>query len=150
MELNIENYMKNPIVLYFLGAILILLIYIVFIKKKMREAFDIDDSTNVNGKEDTVEVQDSESIGTDLKTKATKIEDGLHLDKYRSQMENLIIDMNDWISAKTAAAIPGIAKKINESDGSDIGEIVGLMRKYNEMDNYKKTLNTTMKYIDGK
>jgi len=147
MELSIENYMKNPLVLYFLGAILILLIYIVFIKKKMREAFDNDDG---NAKEDTVEVQDSETIGTDLKTKATKIEDGLHLDKYRSQMENLIIDMNDWISAKTAAAIPGIAKKINESDGSDIGEIVGLMRKYNEMDNYKKTLNTTMKYIDGK
>jgi preprotein translocase subunit SecF len=150
MEVSIENYMKNPLVLYFLGAILILLIYIVFIKKKMREAFDIDDSTNVNAKEDSVEVQDSETIATDLKTKATKIEDGLHLDKYRSQMENLIIDMNDWISAKTAAAIPGIAKKINESDGSDIGEIVGLMRKYNEMDNYKKTLNTTMKYIDGK
>jgi hypothetical protein len=147
MEISIENYMKNPIVLYFLGAILILLIYIVFIKKKMREAFDNDDE---NATEETVEVQDSETIATDLKTKATKIEDGLHLDKYRSQMENLIIDMNDWISAKTAAAIPGIAKKINESDGSDIGEIVGLMRKYNEMDNYKKTLNTTMKYIDGK
>jgi hypothetical protein len=147
MEISIENYMKNPIVLYFLGAILIVLIYIVFIKKKMREAFDNDDE---NATEETVEVQDSETIATDLKTKATKIEDGLHLDKYRSQMENLIIDMNDWISAKTAAAIPGIAKKINESDGSDIGEIVGLMRKYNEMDNYKKTLNTTMKYIDGK
>jgi len=107
MEVSIENYMKNPLVLYFLGAILILLIYIVFIKKKMREAFDNDDG---NATEDTVEVQDSETIASDLKTKATKIEDGLHLDKYRSQMENLIIDMNDWISAKTAAAIPGIAK----------------------------------------
>ena len=30
-------------------------------------------------------------------------------------MENLIIDMNDWISAKTAQLLPSIAKQMNDA-----------------------------------
>ncbi len=63
-------------------------------------------------------------------------------------MEHLIIDMNDWISAKTAESLPSIAKKMNES--SDIADVIKEISQLNELHSFKQTLNGAMKFIDSK
>ena len=151
---------------YVLFIILIIVFYYAFVKNKLFENFDLD--TNINSAKNTgtsavdsaknsssnainggevVSIQDAEDIGSNLKTNATKIEDGLHLGKYRTQMENLIIDMNEWINAKTAEALPGIAKKMNNAG---IESVLSAIKPINELQTFKTTLNTTMKYIDGR
>lgn len=146
MKIDIEKLAKNKIIKYSLYVFLFLLAYLL-LRKRVIESFDSDSSSSSNS--DVIDIQDSETIGADLKTNATKIEDSLHLDKYRTQMENLIIDMNDWISAKTAQTLPAIAKKMNDSK-DNIGEVMTMVEKMNELNKFKETLNTTMKYIDSK
>ena len=136
--------MEQPWIQVIIIIILFLIIYFGFIRKKVLESFDVESPK----KEAVISVQDSEDIGNDLKKNATKIEDSLHLDKYRTQMEHLIIDMNDWISAKTAESLPSIAKKINES--SSIDDVIKEITQLNELNNFKLTLNGAMKFIDSK
>lgn len=152
MNLDMKKIMEKKWVHYVLYIILIALIYFGFIRKKLYEAFDTDSTNNSSsGKDTIVAVQDAETTANDLKTNSTKIEDSLHLDKYRTQMENLIIDMNDWISAKTAQLLPSIAKQMNDAtESGSIGDVMSNIQKLNELNKFKETLNATMKFIDSK
>lgn len=153
MEFDMKKIMEKKWVQYILYAILVLLVYFGFLRKKLYESFDTgtDNSNKSSGKDKIVAVQDAENIAKDLKTNSTKIEDSLHLDKYRTQMENLIIDMNDWISAKTAQMLPSIAKQMNDAkESGSIGEVILSVQKLNEFNKFKETLNATMKFIDSK
>lgn len=158
MEFDMKKLMEKKWVQYVLFAVLVLLVYFGFLRKKLYETFDLDTSgatTNSNnkssGKDKIVAVQDAENISKDLKTNSTKIEDSLHLDKYRTQMENLIIDMNDWVSAKTAQMLPSIAKQMNDAkENGNIGEVILSVQKLNDFNKFKETLNATMKFIDSK
>ena len=151
MEFDMKKLMEKTWVKYVLYAILVLLVYFGFIRKKMYESFEVDSDSKSSGKDKIVAVQDAENIAKDLKTNSTKIEDSLHLDKYRTQMENLIIDMNDWISAKTAQSLPSIAKQMNDAkESGNIGEVMLSIQKLNEFNKFKETLNGTMKFIDSK
>jgi hypothetical protein len=156
MDLDMKKMMEKKWVQYVLYIILIALIYFGFIRKKLYEAFDSDSissnsGNSSSGKDKIVAVQDAENIANDLKTNSTKIEDSLHLDKYRTQMENLIIDMNDWISAKTAQMLPSIAKQMTDAkESGSIGEVILSIQKLNEFNKFKETLNATMKFIDSK
>ena len=153
MEFDMKKIMEKKWAQYILYAILVLLVYFGFLRKKLYESFDTgtDNSNKSSGKDKIVAVQDAENIAKDLKTNSTKIEDSLHLDKYRTQMENLIIDMNDWISAKTAQMLPSIAKQMNDAkESGSIGEVILSVQKLNEFNKFKETLNATMKFIDSK
>lgn len=153
MEFDMKKIMEKKWVQYILYAILVLLVYFGFLRKKLYESFDTgtDNSNKSSGKDKIVAVQDAENTAKDLKTNSTKIEDSLHLDKYRTQMENLIIDMNDWISAKTAQMLPSIAKQMNDAkESGSIGEVMLSVQKLNEFNKFKETLNATMKFIDSK
>lgn len=158
MEFDMKKLMEKKWIQYVLFAVLVLLVYFGFLRKKLYETFDLDTSgatTNSNnkssGKDKIVAVQDAENISKDLKTNSTKIEDSLHLDKYRTQMENLIIDMNDWVSAKTAQMLPSIAKQMNDAkENGNIGEVILSVQKLNDFNKFKETLNATMKFIDSK
>lgn len=152
MNLDMKKIMEKKWVHYVLYIILIALIYFGFIRKKLYEAFDTDSTNNSSsGKDTIVAVQDAETTANDLKTNSTKIEDSLHLDKYRTQMENLIIDMNDWISAKTAQLLPSIAKQMNDAtESGSIGDVMSNIQKLNELNKFKETLNATMTFIDSK
>jgi len=159
MEFDMKKLMEKKWVQYVLYAILVLLFYFGFLRKKLYESFDIDTSGATNngnnnkssGKDKIVAVQDAENIAKDLKTNSTKIEDSLHLDKYRTQMENLIINMNDWVSEKTAQMLPSIAKQMNDAkENGSIGEVMLSVQKLNEFNKFKETLNATMKFIDSK
>lgn len=161
MDFDMKTLMEKTWVQYSLYVLLFALIYFGLVRRKVMEAFDmsaIDAKTkdaksgasSATGSDDVVDVQDAETIGKDLKTNATKIEDGLHLDKYRTQTENIIIDMNEWIGAKTTQMLPAIAKAMASSDGSDISSVLQSIEKLNTLNNFKITLNGTMKYVDGK
>jgi hypothetical protein len=152
MEFDMKKLMEKKWIQYILYAILVLLVYFGFLRKKLYESFDTEsDNNKSSGKDKIVAVQDAENTAKDLKTNSTKIEDSLHLDKYRTQMENLIIDMNDWVSAKTAQMLPSIAKQMNDAkENGSIGEVMLSVQKLNEFNKFKETLNATMKFIDSK
>ena len=82
-----QQLMEKKWVQCVLYAILFLVIYFCFIRRKVLEAFDIDTSSATKSDSSSdVDIQDVEEIVKNLKTTTTKIGDGLHLDKYRQAL----------------------------------------------------------------
>ena len=151
MEINMQQLMEKKWVQCVLYAILFLVIYFCFIRRKVLEAFDIDTSSATKSDSSSdVDIQDVEEIVKNLKTTTTKIGDGLHLDKYRKPMEDLVLDLNEWCGSKSAQMLPALAKKIaNNSDG-DINDIVKDIDSINKLHTFNTSLNSILKYIDNK
>lgn len=151
MEINMQQLMEKKWVQCVLYALLFLVIYFCFIRRKVLEAFDIDTSSaRKSDSSSDVDIQDVEEIVKNLKTTTTKIGDGLHLDKYRKPMEDLILDLNEWCGSKSAQMLPALAKKIaNNSDG-DINDIVKDIDNINKLNQFNSALNSIMRYIDKK
>lgn len=156
MELNMETLMNNKWFHYLLYAIFFLILYFGLLRPKILEKFDIGvDKNNIGGSSDNGDdsngssIQDADSISEDLKKSTEKIKDSLHLNKYRKNMEDIIIDMNDWISIKGAIMLPSIASKMAKSNsGDNISDIINDLDTLNKMYQSSITLNSIMRYID--
>ena len=68
----------------------------------------------------------------------------LNVDKYRQDYENLIIKLDDYIGAL-------MTKEILNINSADITEdsFLEMIKKLNELNLGRESLNTTMKFIDG-
>ena len=146
-----QQLMEKKWVQCVLYAILFLVIYFCFIRRKVLEAFDIDTSSATKSDSSSdVDIQDVEEIVKNLKTTTTKIGDGLHLDKYRKPMEDLVLDLNEWCGSKSAQMLPALAKKIANNSGGDINDIVKDIDSINKLHTFNTSLNSILKYIDNK
>lgn len=153
MDINMQQMMEKKWVQYLLYALLFLVIYFCFIRRKVLEAFDIDTSSikkSDSSSSSDVDIQDVEEIVNNLKTATTKIGDGLHLDKYRKPMEDLVIDLNEWCGSKSAQLLPALAKKISNNSDGDITDIVKDIDNINKLNQFNASLNSIMRYIDKK
>jgi len=151
--MDMKNIMEKTWVQYLLYAILFLIIYFCFVRRKVREAFEIpkSSSSSSSDSDSDTDIQDSKQIAEDLKTRTTKLHDGLHLDKYRTPVENMIIEMNDWCGAKSTQMLPALAKKLSDySDDGVSDDIIQDMDKLNKLFTFNTTLNGVMKHIDHK
>ena len=151
MDLDLKKIMEKTWVQYLLYAILFLIIYFCFVRRKVREAFEIPKSSSRSDSDSGADIQDSKKISTELKEKTTKLHDGLHLAKYRSHIEDMIIEMNEWSGAKSTQMLPALAKKLSESTSDGVSDdIIQDMDKLNTLFTFNATLNAVMKHVDSK
>ena len=85
-----------------------------------------------------------ENYSTKISAEQLKIKDMLNVDKYRQDYENLIIKLDDYIGAL-------MTKEILNINSADITEdsFLEMIKKLNELNLGRESLNTTMKFIDG-
>jgi hypothetical protein len=79
-----------------------------------------------------------------IKTEFVKLTDSLNISKYRTDYENTIIQMDDYISAL-------MVQEVFKLNGSSISEdtILPIITKLNTLNAGKQSLNSTMKIIDS-
>ena len=79
-----------------------------------------------------------------------KLQDILALDKYRTDYENLIIALEDYVNVMMFAKVVGIGAKVSTlSNGQPITNgIIEDMEKANKLKEFISTLNASMSYID--
>ena len=84
---------------------------------------------------------DSSSLAKQIKDDSTKTLDGLLVNKYRSEYEDIILNMHEWCDTQILSNIVnGSIDRTNPSES---------IKKINELEQFKSTLNSIIKYVDG-
>jgi hypothetical protein len=86
----------------------------------------------------------SDDYAKSLQDQAQKLQDTLLISKYRTQYENSIIHMEEYISLLMLKCI----LNMNDSKNEDVN--MELVTKLNSLYNAKTALNDTMKFVDKK
>ena len=73
--------------------------------------------------------------------------DNMHLVKYRKDWENLIIATESRISAMTLSMLPNVGKALQTKNNEKA--IKESIANINQLNQFRETLNDTMKYLDG-
>ena len=142
--MDFEKIVKNKYFQYFIYALFFIIVYLFFIRKVVIERFESNDSTS--GDETLVAIQDADGISNDLKNNTEKMKDAINLSKYRSNLEDLIINLEDWTNAKAASYLPTLAKKLNETTNE--AQAIKIMQNFNAFYTFPKELNNMMAYVD--
>jgi len=84
--------------------------------------------------------------GKVISNETTQIIDGLHVDKYRGNYEEIIMNLEKWCNT---AIVAGIAdNKINAADPFN-PENIKRISALNQLKQFKDTLNDAMQFLDG-
>ena len=147
----------------YVGVFLIVLFLIYFIghmgtvQKKVVEGLSNkdDDSDNGNSKNggDSNCGYNSEKIAENVGDMATKIKDGLLIDTYRENYENILVNLEEWANASILKTL--VCGKINtkndiSSNNSDAKNTIAAMALVKDLNEFKQILDGSMKYLDQK
>ena len=87
---------------------------------------------------------DSKEISEKVKNKASKIIDGLLIDKYRENYENTLTNLQELTNSL-------ILKSVLSSNSENIGDkFFPMVEKINELEKFKVAINNSMKFLDSK
>ena len=87
---------------------------------------------------------DSKEISENVKNKASKIMDGLLIDKYRENYENTLTNLQELSNAL-------ILKHMVSSNSENMGDkFFPMVEKINSLEKFKVAINNTMKFLDSK
>ena len=86
---------------------------------------------------------DSKKNAEEIKNKTNKILDGLLIDKYREGYEESLTNLLELTNATTL-------QKILSADLKNKNDIIHLAYHTNVLNDFKKTLNESMKFMDSK
>jgi hypothetical protein len=137
-------------VLFFLGIVLLFVAYQRYYNnKKLKEGFDDSSSTDTTSTDTSSSSTDSstangiagnaQTYAATIKNAFTKNQDMLLISKYRTDYENIVLNLDDYVNSvmlKTALNI----------DTTNPGKSIEALNKLNET---KSALNNVMKYIDS-
>ena len=119
----------------------------------LRNRDDDDDDDNGNGNDDSGSNcgSNSEKISEKVKDMKTKILDGLLIDKYRDNYEDILINLDDWASASIIKAL--VCGKIDPSDdvtsdNSRAKKTIATIALVKDLDKFRDILNNAMKSLD--
>ena len=87
-----------------------------------------------------------QKLAAPIKETITKIEDAILIDKYRSDYENIIIDLEEWANMELIQMLGSGLVKTDSGADSNIANI----RKMNDLNTFKSTLDSAMKFLDSK
>ena len=137
-------------VLFFLGIVLLFVAYQRYYNnKKLKEGFDDSSSTDTTSTDTSSSSTDSstangiagnaQTYAATIKNAFTKNQDMLLISKYRTDYENIVLNLDDYVNSvmlKTALNI----------DTTNPSKSIEALNKLNET---KSDLNNVMKYIDS-
>jgi hypothetical protein len=87
---------------------------------------------------------DSKEISENVKNKASKIMDGLLIDKYRENYENTLTNLQELSNAL-------ILKHMVSSNSENMGDkFFPMVEKINSLEKFKAAINNSMKFLDSK
>ena len=119
------------------GLCLLFIIYIVFSFSKYQFSM-IEGLTNISS--------NSADTAAIIKDQTTKTLDTLLINKYRSNYEDIIVNMNDWCDAQILNII--VSGEMDCKNGCS-EKFMASVKKVNNLENFKKTLNDSIGYLDN-
>lgn len=168
MEWNIQNLT----ITHYIGIFVLVLFAIYIILKLATTQFKVVEGLvggNRNGVNTPQSYMDILANGDDktLRTGIEKMNDSLLISKYKSDYEDVLIDLEEIINqnllyytlhiASNVDGKTGLLKFSNANANTNTkngietdGVSLETLQTLNELYKYKENLNTTMKYIDGK
>ena len=144
----------------YIGVAILILFMIYFVahmgatQKRLVEGLrnrDDDDDDNGNDNDSSNCGANSEKIAEKVKDMKTSILDGLLIDKYRDNYEDILINLDDWASASILKAL--VCGKIDPSDdvtsdNSRAKKTIATIALVKDLDKFRDILNNSMKSLD--
>ena len=131
----------------YLGFIVVVVLVCVFVSKCMRMHFSIIEGMTSGSKDSSEESTNSSSVSTlaqEVLEKGQEIEDNLLIEKYKNDYEDLIINTDTMVSMSQL----GMLKQL--SNNVDVKKTDELIKKINDIETFKTSLNSMMKSLDKK
>ena len=129
-----------------IGAILIVSIFIIYLMMNtfhLREGLEnAEDTTASVAVGANGEAGSAANYAAAIKAKTVKLQDSLLISKYRSDYENVIINMDDYLSMLM------LKVALNMDASADIKTNAETLALMNTLSTAKKSLNETMAFID--
>jgi len=139
---------NNEDILKFLGICLVvgvLVFYGVKFLKLQAQVLEGATTMSNSGTTPTIGVGGSSSqYNTELKAKVTEMQDTLLIPKYRSEYENILLNLEDYINL----SMLNISLHAN-TDIERIGQNIAVFNQLKIMNDAKASLNSIMKYLDS-
>tara|TARA_B100000424_G_scaffold95981_2_gene72162 strand:- start:9429 stop:9851 length:423 start_codon:yes stop_codon:yes gene_type:complete len=129
---------------YVLIIVLLYLIFQTFFQKKEGFLGVFEDSKKTSNQKSEENLK--ENIDN-LQASTNEILKSLNLSNNRSQMENIIIGLEERMDVVSLASTVSLSKLINKDQNSE--NILPIITKLNELQKYKVTLAENMKFLDG-
>lgn len=130
-----------------------IVVIIILVCLIMKEIYKINQTTNpfrlegFSATDGSATAQENEKLIEDMKNKTEQMIDNMHLVKYRKDWENLIIATESRISALTLSMLPTVGKALQTKNNEKA--IKESIANINQLNQFRETLNDTMKYLDG-
>jgi biopolymer transport protein ExbD len=145
----------NPDLIKIIGIMFVVLILIYLALKlikqqpKFKEGLTNSDGTetalvgNTNALSQNI-ASGAETFTNEINKKFTSLKDSFHLESYRVNYENVIIQLDDYVNAL-------MLQKILSLDRAQLTEdnVLNIMAKINILKDGKVSLNTIMKFVDA-
>tara|TARA_A100001015_G_scaffold203481_1_gene227349 strand:- start:60 stop:482 length:423 start_codon:yes stop_codon:yes gene_type:complete len=137
----------DDLLTYFGYALIIVLLYLIFQTFfQKREGFlGVFESSKK-----TLNEQSQENLKENiekLQTSTNEIIESLKLEKNRTQMENIIMNLEERMDVVSLASTVSLATLMNKDQNNE--NILPIISKLNELQKYKTTLAENMKFLDG-
>jgi hypothetical protein len=110
--------------------------YLIFRYIPFRESME----NNTSGSTTSGVAGDAANYASSIKTNSVKLHDILHIDKYRTDYENVVINLDDLVDNLMLQAALNI----------DVENPVSGLENLTKLNSAKTALNNVMKFIDGK
>ena len=122
----------------YLGCALVILIVFYIVMSLCNYQFKLVETlTNMSS--------DSVNTAATIKESTTKTLDTLLIDKYRSNYEDIIINMNDWCDAEMLKTI--VSGEMDCKNGCD-EQFMKKLHTVNDLGSFKGYLNKSMSFLD--
>ena len=131
-----------------IGAILIVGIFIIYLIMntfRLREGLENEDTTTTTTTVTSVtngEAGSAANYAAGIKAKTVQLQDNLLIAKYRADYENIIINMDDYLSMLMLKIVVNIDPSADEKKNAETFALL------NTLSTAKKSLDETMAFID--
>ena len=131
----------------YLGFVVVVVLVCVFVSKCMRMHFSIIEGMTGGSKDSSEESTSNSPVSTlaqEVLEKGQELEDNLFIEKYKNDYEDLIINTDAMVSMSQLGMLKQLA---NNLDGKNSDELI---KKINDIETFKVSLNSMMKSLDKK
>ena len=150
-----EDFLKIVGIVVIISILIFLAIKLLKVQVKVMEGLTNSDesgssASNSNNNPKNGEAGSANQYANDIENKNTKLEDGLLIPKYRTDYEQIILNMDDYINILMLKTILNININDDNVEGNKPNSNTALFESLNTLNNAKTSLNNVMKFVDKK
>jgi hypothetical protein len=150
-----EDFLKIVGIVVIISIFIFLAIKLLKVQVKVMEGLTNSDesgssASNSNNNPKNGEAGSASQYASDIENKNTKLEDGLLIPKYRTDYEQIILNMDDYINILMLKTLLNININDDTIQGNKPNSNIALFESLNVLNNAKTSLNNVMKFVDKK